>query len=42
MDWNSPGAIAIAFILLVPAVLAVCSVEIELFIKRRRAHRLQK
>ncbi|GEM_PF-1941584 len=39
MDWNSPGAIVIALILVVPTILGIAWAEIETFIKRRRERR---
>ncbi len=39
MDWNSPGAIVMALILIVAPILGVAWAEVEFFIKRRRERR---
>lgn len=39
MNWNSPFAVVIALVFIVPAAIAIVSVEIERLIKRRRDRR---
>jgi len=39
MDWDSPGAIVMALILIVAPILGIVSAEIQFFIKRRRSRK---
>lgn len=39
MNWNSPFAMVIALVFIVPAIIAIVSVEIDFLIKRLRARR---